>query len=95
MRKSSVRNSQSASPSFSVTGSASSDRVYRDVYFKNNIIHSGNGSVTVRYYGHLYSNCETMKDFRKNFDSTKDLFVACNDCASHKYAAFVKVPYSD
>lgn len=66
-------------------------KVYRHIFFKKNIIQRGNGTEDVRYYGQLYANCETMKNFRNLYDQLLDLYVACNDCARAKYGSFTKV----
>lgn len=63
---------------------------YRNVYFKKNIISNFSGNVIVYYTGNLYSNCDKIKDFASRFDRSKDLLVACNDCASRKYKKFIK-----
>ena len=67
------------------------DKIYRDIYFKKNIIQNGTGSVDVKYTGHLYSNAERIKGFREKYDKNVDLFIPCSDCAAHKYGKFIKV----
>lgn len=68
-----------------------SDPTYRNIYFKRNIITNFSGKIIVYYTGNLYPNCDSIKDFSKKFDRSRDLLVACNDCASKKYKKFIKV----
>ena len=69
-------------------------KVFRNVYFKKDILQPGigRGLVDVQYYGNLYGNCRQLKDFNKQFDRTLDLIIDCNECAKRKYRNFVKVP---
>lgn len=64
---------------------------YRHIFFKDNIMSSGNGTIDVEFYGNMYSQAMKMKNFRDMFDNKLDLFVACNDCARSKYHSFKKV----
>lgn len=66
-------------------------KTYRNIFFKKNIITSGTGTEIVRYYGHMYGNCEQIKNFRDMYDRLLDLYVPCNDCARNKYHSFVKI----
>ena len=66
-------------------------KVNRHIFFKKNIIQNGTGTEDVRYYGQMYSNCETLKNFRDMYDKLLDLYIPCNDCARAKYHSFVKV----
>lgn len=64
---------------------------YRNIFFKKKIIHSGNGTLDVFYTGHIYGNCDTLKDFRSMYDKSKDLYVPCTDCAANKYRKFIRI----
>ncbi len=65
-------------------------KIYRHIFFKNNIIQNGTGNTDVYYYGQMYSNCEQIKKFREVFDRLLDLYIPCNDCARTKYRHFIK-----
>lgn len=66
-------------------------KVYRHIFFRKGIMQNGTGSEDVRYYGQMYSNCESMRNFREKFDGLLDLYVSCNDCARAKYRNFVRI----
>lgn len=66
-------------------------KVYRNIYFKKNILKSGVGQEDVHYSGHLYSNCESISNFREMYDRNLDLLIPCTDCAAHRYRYFIKV----
>ena len=65
--------------------------VYRNVFFKKKIIQKGIGSEIVRFYGQLYVECDSLKNFRQMYDKSKDLYIPCTDCAANKYGSFIKV----
>ena len=64
---------------------------YRNVFFKKNIIQNGRGTVDVRYYGQMYANSDSIKNFRQMYDKSVDLIVPCSICALKKYRRFIKV----
>lgn len=51
---------------------------------------NGSGNIDVYYTGHMYPNCDKMKNFGSMFDRNKDLLIMCDDCASRKYRKFIK-----
>lgn len=65
-------------------------KVYRNIYFLNNIIKSGKGNIDIHYYGTIYSYANKIKSFNKDFDKSQDLLIACTDCMKHKYRNFIK-----
>lgn len=66
-------------------------KIYRNIFFHTSIIQKGHGTVDVNYYGKLYANATHLKDFKKLYDDTKDLYIVCGSCASKKYRNFIKV----
>lgn len=65
--------------------------VYRNIFFKKNILQNCSGKTDVYYTGSMYPNCDSMKNFGIKFDRNKDLLILCNDCASRKYRKFIKI----
>ena len=65
--------------------------IYRNVFFKKKIIQKGIGSEIARFYGQLYGECDSLKNFRQMYDKSKDLYIPCTDCAANKYGSFIKV----
>ena len=66
-------------------------KIFRNIYFLENIISQGYGDNPVYYYGTMYSNAKSIKDFEKIFDVHQDLIISCNKCALKKYGIFKKV----
>lgn len=66
-------------------------KIYRNIYFLKNMFTKGSGSKDISYYGTLYSNAKSIKDFNKLYDKTQDLIISCTDCAKNKYGKFIKV----
>ena len=64
---------------------------YRNIFFKKSIIQNGRGTVDVLYYGQMYANADSMKNFRQMYDKSLDLLVPCSMCAMKKYRKFIKV----
>lgn len=64
---------------------------YRNIFFKDNIIQNGIGYIEVEYYGVMYSNADTMIEFKSLYDPKKDLYISCSKCAKNKYKSFKKV----
>ena len=57
----------------------------------NNIILHGKGTLNVQYYGNIYGNALLMKNFKSLYDSSKDLYIGCGNCAKKQYKNFIKV----
>lgn len=68
----------------------SDKKVYRNIYFLNNMFKLGNGTIDIHYSGNIYSNAKLIKTFNKVFDPKQDLLISCADCASKKYRKFIK-----
>ena len=66
-----------------------SGKVYRDVYIYTNMPSLNLYGDKVYYYGTLYTNAKNLK--HSNYNSTLDLMIVCNTCASKKYSNFIKV----
>lgn len=67
------------------------NKIYRNIYFLNNIFKSGKGNIDIQYYGNIYSNAKLIKTFNRDFDRNQDLLISCNECMKTKYRNFIKV----
>lgn len=66
-------------------------KLYRNIYFLKSIFQKGYGNNDIQYYGNMYSNTKSIKDFNKLFDKNQDLLINCTECAKNKYGKFIKV----
>lgn len=66
---------------------------YRHLFFDKKIprFNLGEGKIPLEYYGRIYVNARNLEDFFKLYDSKKDLYVPCGNCASKKYSMLIKV----
>lgn len=65
------------------------NKVYRDIYFIGNIP-KFTGKNILYYSGKLVKNAGNLKNYKKDFDRSKDYYFSCN-CLANTFLAIVKV----
>lgn len=64
-------------------------KFYRDIYFIGNIP-KFTGKNILYYSGKLVKNAGNLKNYKKDFDRSKDYYFSCN-CLANTFSAIVKV----